>query len=69
MRIFPGESSTNPKHQIFAEKARSERLKNVARFFVAVAFVEFVHARSHFETHEYATVTETEPYLACSADF
>ena len=44
---FAGESQANRKYLAFAEKARKEGYTQVARFFIAAAESETVHALSH----------------------
>jgi len=44
---FAGESQAHLKYQVFADKAESERLPNVARLFQAASFSEQKHAANH----------------------
>lgn len=47
LAAFAGESQAHVKYLIFAEKARREKLPNVARLFEAAAYAEQVHATNH----------------------
>jgi rubrerythrin len=47
---FGGESKSNRRYILFAEKADKEGYPQVARLFRAVAEAETVHARNHFNT-------------------
>jgi rubrerythrin len=44
---FAGESQAHVRYLNFAEKARREKLPNIARLFEAAAFSEQVHASNH----------------------
>lgn len=44
---FAGESQAHLKYQVFADKAESEKLPNVARLFRAASFSEQMHAANH----------------------
>ncbi|HEX9902500.1 MAG TPA: rubrerythrin family protein [Acidobacteriota bacterium] len=44
---FAGESQAHLKYQVFADKAESEKLPNVARLFRAGSFSEQRHAANH----------------------
>jgi rubrerythrin len=47
---FAGESQAHMKYLNFAEKARREKLPNIARLFEAAAFAEQIHASGHLRT-------------------
>jgi rubrerythrin len=44
---FAGESQAHVRYLNFAEKARREKLPNIARLFEAAAFSEQIHASNH----------------------
>jgi rubrerythrin len=44
---FAGESQAHVKYLNFAEKARREKLPNIARLFEAAAYSEQIHASNH----------------------
>lgn len=46
---FAGESQAYMKYMAFAEKARKEGFRNVARLFTGIAFAERVHALNHHQ--------------------
>lgn len=46
---FTGESKANRKYLFFAEKAKEDGHKRIARLFRAVADAETVHARNHLK--------------------
>jgi rubrerythrin len=47
---FAGESQAHLKYQVFADKAESDKLPNVARLFRASSFSEQRHASNHLQT-------------------
>jgi rubrerythrin len=47
---FAGESQAHLKYQVFADKAESDKLPNVARLFRANSFSEQRHASNHLQT-------------------
>jgi rubrerythrin len=46
---FAGESQAYMKYMAFAEKARKDGFRNVARLFTGIAFAERVHALNHHQ--------------------
>ena len=48
MSAFGGESQARNRYDIYAEHAEREGFPNVARLFIAVAYAERIHAKSHF---------------------
>ncbi|GAB4368168.1 MAG: rubrerythrin family protein [Deltaproteobacteria bacterium] len=48
LAAFAGESQAHMKYAIFADAAKKEGFKNIARLFTAISFAELVHARNHF---------------------
>ncbi|MBS3819828.1 rubrerythrin family protein [bacterium] len=55
---FAGESQAHMRYLIFAEKAESENLPNVARLFRANAFAERIHATNHLRVLSGVGTTE-----------
>jgi rubrerythrin len=47
LAAFAGESQAHLKYLNFAERARREKLPNVARLFEAAAYAEQIHASNH----------------------
>jgi rubrerythrin len=47
---FAGESQAHLKYQAFADKADSEKLRNIARLFRASSYSEQRHAANHLQT-------------------
>lgn len=50
MAAFAGESQANRKYLAFAARAEKEGLKNISRYFKAIAEAETIHALKHLET-------------------
>lgn len=48
LSAFAGESMAHMRYMIFAEIAKREGFKNVARLFEAIAYAELVHATNHY---------------------
>jgi|Deesub1362A_J573_1020465.scaffolds.fasta_scaffold00850_7 rubrerythrin len=49
---FAGESQAHMKYLIYAEEAKSQGLRNIARIFEALAYSEYIHARNHLKIFE-----------------
>jgi len=63
---FDGESQASRKYLFFAEKAREEGYKQIARLFRAAADAETVHARNHFKVMQ--AVKSTRENLMAAKD-
>ena len=45
---FSGESQAHMRYLVYAERARADKLPNVARLFEAISWAEQIHASGHF---------------------
>ncbi|MCS7111303.1 MAG: rubrerythrin family protein [Ignisphaera sp.] len=55
LSAFAGESMAHTRYMIFAEVAKKEGFKNVARLFEAIAYAELVHATNHYRVLRHYT--------------